>query len=150
MTAPVEVVVVFGAVTSRASWRTPEHLRGDGVRVTAFFPRRIPPHKPKGIRAYVIRPTPRPGRRRPAAWLARARVERQLLRLRRDEDPDPVWALAAGDQRLLDAVRTADVLVAADRTAVPAVWHLMRANSSADVVLGYGEAARRVAARLNA
>lgn len=150
MTAPpVEVVVVFGTIAATpASWHTPAHLLQEGVRVAAFFPRRIPPRKPKGVRAYLMTATPRPGRRRLRAWVARAGVERQLAQVRRQDDPDPVWAQAAGDLRLLAAVRTADVIVAADRTAVPAVWHLMRANRSADVVLGYGEAARRVEARL--
>ena len=146
---PVSVVVVFGRHSNTAaSWPTADSLTGDGVAVVAFFPEGVPPRRPAAVVAHPIAATPRPARWAPIAWLKRLRLERQLSGLRGDEDPDPIWAGAAGDSRLLAAVRSADVLVAADRTAVPAVWHLMRNNRRADVVLGYGEAQRRITARL--
>lgn len=141
----VTVVILFGRHSSTpASWRTARQLIGDGVTITAFFPNGVPDKRPRRVRAYPITPTPSSRRFRVRRW----RVQRRLRRARRGGGIDAIWEAAAADDRLLEAVERADVLVAADRTAVPAVWHLMRLNKEADAVLGYGEAQARIGSRL--
>ncbi len=147
----VRVVVVHGSTAQTPTlWNTTRRLRGSGVHVTAFFPGKVPPRKPKGVAAFPISVTPAPSRRRVRSWLRWLPVGRQQRRAAATPDVDRLWLVAAGDQRLDSAVRAADVLVAADRAAVPTVWHLMHHNQHADAVLGYGEAARRISARTGA
>lgn len=148
---PVRVVVVHGSSAQIATmWTTCRRLRGRGVRITAFFPGPVPPGRPKHVAGVQIAASPRPSLRHPRAWLRWRPIGRQLAQMGSVKEADPLWQVAAGDLRLLTAVQSADVIVAADRGAVPTVWHLMAQNPDADVVLGYGEARRRIQARRQA
>lgn len=145
---PIRVVVVHGSSAQIPTmWTTCRRLRGRGVRITAFFPGPVPPGRPKHVAGVHIAASPPQSLRHPRAWLRWRPIRRQLAEAASIKDVDPLWQVAAGDLRLLSAVQSADVIVAADRGAVPTVWHLMTQNPDADVVLGYGEARRRIQAR---
>ncbi|MFN8125111.1 MAG: hypothetical protein U0R64_01175 [Candidatus Nanopelagicales bacterium] len=144
----VSVVVLHGGHSrQRSSWAVVRKLTGPQTEVTAFFEGPVPPGRPKRVSAFVIEPTPAPSRRRVADYVRWRALHKDALAVAEDPGSDPLWRRAVADQRLRAAIGDAEVVVAANWGAVPTAWHLRDLNPAADVILGPGEALRRIARR---
>ncbi len=144
----VTVVVLHGGASrQRAAWAVVRQLIGPATAVTAFFAGPLPPGKPKKVNAFMVEPSPPPGRRQVAQYLKWRARQQEVARVQGDPEVDPMWRDAVADERLRDAVCEADVVVAANWAAVPTAWHLRDLNPDADIVLGPGEALRRIERR---
>jgi hypothetical protein len=144
----VQVVVLHGGSSrQRAAWAVVRRLTGPDTAVTAFFAETVPPGRPKRVPAFVLEPSPAPPRRNMARYLRWRASQHEAQRAADDPDADPMWRRAIADERLREAISSADVVVAANWGAVPTAWQLRDLNPDADIVLGPGEALRRIERR---
>ncbi len=144
----VQVVVLHGGSSrQRAAWAVVRRLTGPDTAVTAFFADSVPPGRPKRVAAYPVEPSPAPPRRNVARYLRWRSLQQEAHQAAGDPDTDPLWARAIADERLREAISGADVVVAANWGAVPTAWQLRDLNPDADIVLGPGEALRRIERR---
>lgn len=89
--------------------------------------------------------TRRPRRGTPR-WFSEVARNRAVRHLRRPLGPDgTAWLRMRRDPWVLEAAKSADVLVALDRLAIWPTWRLARRNPRAAAVYGLDEALRRVA-----